>query len=144
MVAFHYLVSLGYKMVLTHTHTHTHSAKSFHFKLFLVGFSKTYQTHPILLNSWNVRAKLLQSCPTLCDPMNCKPSRLLCPWGSPGKNIGIGLPRPPPGDLPYPRIKPMFLMTPVLASRQVLYHQRHLGTPTAEIVFDYLSVLLTI
>ena len=60
-------------MVHTHTHTHT-QCQIFHFKLFLVGFSKTYQTHPILLNSWNVRAKLLQSCPTLCDPMNCKPA----------------------------------------------------------------------
>ena len=27
-------------------------------------------------------AKLLQLCPTLCDPMNSRqPTRLLCPWG---------------------------------------------------------------
>jgi len=32
-----------------------------------------------------------QSCPTLCDPMNCSPpTRLLCPWNSPGKNTGMG------------------------------------------------------
>ena len=30
-----------------------------------------------------------QSCPNLCDPMDCKPSRLLCPWDSPGKNTGV-------------------------------------------------------
>ena len=32
-------------------------------------------------------AKSLQSCPTLCDPMDCSPPGLgvLCPWGSPGK-----------------------------------------------------------
>ena len=30
-----------------------------------------------------------QSCPTLCDPMNYKPTRLLCPWDSPGKNTGL-------------------------------------------------------
>ena len=30
-------------------------------------------------------AKLLQLCPTLCDPI-----RLLCPWDSPGKNTGVG------------------------------------------------------
>ena len=30
-------------------------------------------------------AKSLQSCPTLCDPTS-----LLCPWDSPGKNIGVG------------------------------------------------------
>ena len=34
-------------------------------------------------------AKLLQSCPTLCDPIDGTPpgSR---PWGSPGKNTGVG------------------------------------------------------
>ena len=36
-------------------------------------------------------AKLLQLCPTLCDPMNSRqPTRLLCPWGSPGKNTRVG------------------------------------------------------
>ena len=31
-----------------------------------------------------------QSCPALCDPMNYRPPRRLCPWGSPGKNAGVG------------------------------------------------------
>ena len=35
-------------------------------------------------------AKLLQSCPTLCDPMDQKPTRLLCPWDFPGKSSGVG------------------------------------------------------
>ena len=35
-------------------------------------------------------AKLLQSCPTLCDPHRWQPTRLLCPWDSSGKNIGVG------------------------------------------------------
>ena len=34
-------------------------------------------------------AKSLQSCPTLCDPRG-QPTRLLCPWDSPGKNTGVG------------------------------------------------------
>ena len=34
-------------------------------------------------------AKLLQSCPALCDPRQ-KPTRLPCPWDSPGKNTGVG------------------------------------------------------
>ena len=33
-------------------------------------------------------AKSLQSCPTLCDLMDCSP-QLLCPWDSPGKNTGV-------------------------------------------------------
>ena len=38
------------------------------------------------------------------------PARLLCPWGSPGKNTGVDLPCPPPGDLPRdPGIKPVSL-----------------------------------
>ena len=35
--------------------------------------------------------QLLQLCLTLCDPMDCmQPATLLCPWDSPGKNIGVG------------------------------------------------------
>ena len=36
-----------------------------------------------------MHAKLLQPCPTLCDPMDCSPPGL-CPWDSPGKNTGVG------------------------------------------------------
>ena len=35
-------------------------------------------------------AKSLQSCPTLCDPIDGSPTRLLCPWDSLGKNTGVG------------------------------------------------------
>ena len=42
---------------------------------------------------WNfyppAAAKSLQSCPTL-PPHGLQPTRLLCPWDSPGKNIGVG------------------------------------------------------
>ena len=41
-----------------------------------------------------LRAKSLQSCPSLCNP------RLLCPWDFPGKSTGSGLSCPPPGDPP--------------------------------------------
>ena len=34
-------------------------------------------------------SKVAQLCPTLCDPVDCKP-RLLRPWGSPSKNTGVG------------------------------------------------------
>ena len=40
---------------------------------------------------WSVHAKSLQSCLTLCDPMDCNlPGSSLCPWDSPGKNTGAG------------------------------------------------------
>ena len=35
-------------------------------------------------------AKSLQSCLTLCNPIDRSPPRLLRPWDSPGKNTGVG------------------------------------------------------
>ena len=35
-------------------------------------------------------AKLLQSCPTLCDPTDCSPPGSSVYRGSPGKNTGVG------------------------------------------------------
>ena len=44
-----------------------------------------------LSSIWKVKVLVTQSCPTLCDPVDCmQPSRLLCPWVSPGKNTGVG------------------------------------------------------
>ena len=59
--------------------------------------------------------KSLQSCLTLCKPMDCSP---------PGSSVhGIlqarywsGLPCPPLGDLPDPGIEPASLVSPALAS----------------------------
>ena len=34
-------------------------------------------------------AKSLQSCPTLCDPIDGSPAGSPGPWDSPGKNIGV-------------------------------------------------------
>ena len=35
-------------------------------------------------------AKSLQSCLTLCDPIDSSPTRLPRPWDSQGKNTGVG------------------------------------------------------
>ena len=35
-------------------------------------------------------AKSLQSCPTLCDPIDGSPPGSPSPWDSPGKNTGVG------------------------------------------------------
>ena len=37
-------------------------------------------------------AKSLQSCLTLCDPIDGSPPGSLNPWDSPGKNTGVGCP----------------------------------------------------
>ena len=45
-----------------------------------------------------------QSCPTLCDPVDCSPpARLLCPWNSPDKNTGVGCHLLLPGVFPTQR-----------------------------------------
>ena len=41
------------------------------------------------LNAAAAAAKSLQSCPTLCDPIDGSPLGS-CPWDSPGKNTGVG------------------------------------------------------
>ena len=59
-----------------------------------------------------VCVKLLQSCQTLCDSMDCKPT-----YGAPlsmgffREEYWTGLPCPPPGDLPDPRIEPVIPAT---------------------------------
>ena len=39
-------------------------------------------------------------------------ARLLCPWDFPGKDTGMGLSFPSPGDLPDPGIEPASLASP--------------------------------
>ena len=43
-----------------------------------------------------MKVKVAQSCPTLCNTMDCSP------WNSPGQNTGVF---PSPVDLPDPGIK---------------------------------------
>ena len=64
-----------------------------------------------------MHAKPLQSCLTLCDPMDCSPPRFLCPWGFSRQEYWSEFPCPPPADLPNPGIEPEFLMFPTLAGR---------------------------
>ena len=43
-----------------------------------------------MLGAAAAAAKSRQLCPTLRDPIDGSPTMLLCPWDSPGKNIGVG------------------------------------------------------
>ena len=62
-----------------------------------------YSINPILC------CLVAKSCPTLCDPMDCSPARLLCPWDFLGKNAGVGCHFLLHGDLPEPGIEPTSL-----------------------------------
>ena len=63
-----------------------------------------------------VRAKLLQSCPALCDPMDCSPP-VSTSMGFSWQKYLSGLPFPSLGDLPDSGIKPVSLMSSALAGR---------------------------
>ena len=59
-----------------------------------------------------MRAKSLQSCPTLCNPVDHQAPLSM---GFSRQEYWSGLPCPLPGDLSDPGIKPMSLMCPTLA-----------------------------
>ena len=59
------------------------------------------QSHIFLLRQLMVHAKLLQSCLTLCNPMDCSHQALLS-MGFSRQEYRSGLPCLPPGDLPDP------------------------------------------
>ena len=63
-------------------------------------------------------------CSTLCNPMNCSPVRLLCPWNFPGKNTGVSC-----HSLLW-RIFPTQGSKPgLLHCRQILCHLNHQKLP---------------
>ena len=67
---------------------------------------------------------VIQSCPTLCDPMDCSPTRLLCPWDSPGKNTGVSSHVLLQGIFLTQGPNPGFLHC-----RQILYQLSYQGSP---------------
>ena len=68
--------------------------------------------HKVIL----LHAKSLQSCLTLCDPMDHSPPGPTV-HGFPRQEYCSGLPCPPPRDLPHPGIEPMSLTSPALAGK---------------------------
>ena len=62
-----------------------------------------------------------QSCPSLCDPMNC---RLLCAWNSPGQNTGVGSLSLLQGIFPTQGSNPG-----LPHCRWILYQLSHKGSP---------------
>ena len=62
--------------------------------------------------------------PTLCNPMDCSPTKLLCPWDFPGKDTGVGC------HFLLQRIFPIQgLNLGLYHCRQMLCHLSHQGMP---------------
>ena len=65
-----------------------------------------------------------QSCPTLCDPVDCSPPGSSVHGDSPGKNTAVG------GHALLQGIFPKQESNPGLPNyRQILYHLSHRGSP---------------
>ena len=65
-----------------------------------------------------VKVKLAQSCPTLCDPVDC-------PWNSPGQNTGVGSLSLLQGIFPTQGSNPG-----LRHCRQILHQLSHKGSPS--------------
>ena len=68
----------------------------------------------------DVRVLVAQSCQTLWEPNGLGPTRLLCPWDSPGKNTEVGCHALLQGIFPTQGTNPHLLR--LLNCRQILYH----------------------
>ena len=79
-----------------------------------------------------VHAESLQSCPTLCDPMDCSPPGSSVHGDSPGKNTGGGCDALLQGIFPTQGSNPHLFMFPALAGG-FFTNSCHLGSPLEEV-----------
>ena len=75
--------------------------------------------------SESVRLVVLLSCLTLCDPPGLQPTRLLCPWDSPGQNTRVGCHFLLQGIFQTQGSNP-----DLLHCRQIVYCLSHQGSPS--------------
>ena len=70
--------------------------------------------------NWKVIVFVAKSCLTLCNPRDCSPARLLCPWDSPGKDTTAGS---------HSLLQGIF---PIQGSNSVLLHYRQILYPLSD------------
>ena len=78
-----------------------------------------------------------QLCPTLCNPMDCKPARVFCPWGFSRHEYWSELPCSPPMDLPNPGIK---LRSPTLPTNYLQYEPLQTQQIVFWLIFTYVPL----
>ena len=86
--------------------------------------------------SSSVLRLVVQSCPTLCDPMNCSLPGSSVLGDSPGKNTGVGCHALLQGIFPTQGSNPG-----LLHCRQILYHLSHQGNPASSVQFSSVAQL---
>ena len=101
------------------------SARALHWSNFPLPSMSSQEVPSSLQTTLKVKALVTQSCPALCNPMDCSPpGRLFCAWDSPGKNTGAGCLSLFQGILPSQGSN-----LGALHCRQILYHLSHQGNP---------------
>ena len=77
-------VAVSFSMGSSQTREQTH--------IYCIGRQILYHctTREVVILYIVVKVLVAESCPILCDPMDCSPSGLLCRWNSPGKNTWVG------------------------------------------------------
>ena len=96
---------------------------------------------PVCGNEVCVRAQSLSRIRLFCDPVDCSPARLLCPWDSPGEDTGVGCYSPSSGESPQPRDRTRLF--PLLHCRQILYRlTEFLATPHKNVRLEWLVTLI--
>ena len=70
------------------------------------------------------------------QPRGLQPTRLLCPWGCPGKSTGVGCHAPLQGIFPTQGLNPLSYVSCI--GRQVLDHSRYLGSPMYTHILEYI------
>ena len=100
-------------------------------------YSRTKRRERVILNYelWHRSfccCLVAHSCPTLCDPKDCKPARLLCPGHFPGKNTRVDFHFLLQGNIPNPGIESM---SPAWQVDSLPLN--YLGTPTMIISYGW-------
>ena len=111
-------------------------ARRWQFQLSLIHFAQgtilhaecaTGKAKNIKSKSAKMKVLVAQSCPTLLQRHELYPTRLLCPWDSPGKNTGGGCHFLLQGIFPTQESNPG-----LLHCSQILYRLSHQGSPTGK------------
>ena len=84
---------------------------------FLLGVPRWHLDLLLPTKSFCAVRLVAQSCPTICNLMDCSPPDSSVHGGSPGKNTGVGCHALLQGNLPHPGIKSGSPASPALAGR---------------------------
>ena len=82
-----------------------------------------------------IESEVSQSCPHLCDPIDCS----LCPWDFPGKSTGVGCHCLLQGIFPT-----WGLSLGLLNCRQTLYHLSHQRSPIVYVIIELVKFSLLV